>query len=72
MATMTEMAKSAREWRGETGIVNADMLMRLTGDLAAPIYYVVGPPAMVEAVTGMLDAAGITGDQIRTEEFYGY
>ena len=72
MATMTEMAKSAREWRGETGIVNADMLMRLAGDLAAPIYYVVGPPAMVEAVTGMLDAAGITGDQIRTEEFYGY
>ena len=72
MATMTEMGKSAREWRGETGIIDADKLGRLAGDLAAPIYYVVGPPAMVEAMTGILDVAGIAEDQIRTEEFYGY
>lgn len=71
-ATMTDMSKSAHAWRGESGIVNADMLKRLVGDLAAPVYYVVGPPAMVEAVTGMLDSAGIAEDRIRAEEFYGY
>jgi ferredoxin-NADP reductase len=72
MATMTDMSKSAREWSGETGFVDADMLKRFVGDLAAPMYYVVGPPAMVEAMQRTLGAAGIAEDKIRTEEFYGY
>lgn len=71
-ATMTDMSKSARDWSGETGFVDADMLRRLVGDLAAPIYYVVGPPAMVEAMQRTLGGAGIAADRIRTEEFYGY
>ena len=72
MATMTDMSKSAREWSGETDFVDADMLKRFVGDLAAPIYYIVGPPAMVEAMQWTLDGAGIAKDSIRTEEFYGY
>ena len=72
MATMTDMSKSAREWSGETDFVDADMLKRFVGDLAAPIYYIVGPPAMVEAMQWTLDGAGIAKDKIRTEEFYGY
>lgn len=72
MATMTDMSKSAREWSGETGLVDAAMLKRLVGDLAAPIYYVVGPPAMVGAMQQTLGGAGIAKDSIRTEEFYGY
>jgi len=71
-ATMTDMGMSARDWSGETGLVDADMLKRLVGDLAAPIYYVVGPPAMVEAMQRTLTGAGIAEDRIRTEEFYGY
>jgi ferredoxin-NADP reductase len=72
MATMTDMSKSARAWRGETGPIDADKLKRLVGDLAAPIFYIVGPPAMVEAMQGVLGGAGIAADRIRTEEFYGY
>ena len=72
MATMTDMSKSARAWSGETDFVDADMLKRFVGDLAAPIYYIVGPPAMVEAMQWTLDGAGIAADKIRTEEFYGY
>jgi ferredoxin-NADP reductase len=72
MATMTDMSKSAREWSGETGIVDAAMLKRCVGNAAAPIYYVVGPPAMVAAMQGTLAGAGIAEDNIRTEEFLGY
>jgi ferredoxin-NADP reductase len=72
MATMTEMSKSAREWNGETGFIDADKLTRLAGDLDAPMHYVVGPPAMVEAMQGTLARVGIAEDRIRTEEFYGY
>jgi ferredoxin-NADP reductase len=72
MATMTDMSKSAREWNGETGFIDADKLIRLASDLDAPMYYVVGPPAMVEAMQGTLARVGIAEVRIRTEEFYGY
>lgn len=72
VATMTEMSKSARPWDGETSWVDSDLVKRFAGGLAAPVYYVVGPPAMVEAMQEMLNRAGIAEDDIRTEEFYGY
>ncbi|MGP1679026.1 MAG: hypothetical protein ACTS6J_17945 [Burkholderiales bacterium] len=71
MATMTAMSKSAHEWSGETGVVDAVMLKRLAGDLAGPTYYIVGPPAMVEAMQRTLADAGVAADKVRTEEFYG-
>lgn len=72
VATMTEMSKSARKWDGATGYVNADMVKRCLGELAAPIFYVVGPPAMVGAMQNVLSRAGVAEGNIRTEEFYGY
>ena len=72
MATMTDMGRSARAWHGETGQIDAGKLQRLVGDLALPVFYVVGPPAMVEAMQRVLGSAGIAEDRIRTEEFYGY
>ena len=72
LATMTDMSKATRMWDGETDFVNADLVKHFVGDLAAPIYYVVGPPAMVSAMQETLRGAGIAQDSIRTEEFYGY
>lgn len=72
VATMTEMSKSSRSWAGETGLIDEDLLKRVTGDLAAPIYYLAGPPAMIKAVRQTLNHAGIDDDDIRSEEFYGY
>jgi ferredoxin-NADP reductase len=61
VATMTEMGKSARKWDGETGLVNADLIRRAVDGLAAPLYYVVGPPAMVVAMQETLRGAGVAG-----------
>jgi ferredoxin-NADP reductase len=72
VATMTEMAKSALPWDGETGLVDAGLIRRYAHDLPKPIYYIVGPPGMVEAMQEVLHGAGVGGDDIRTEEFYGY
>ncbi|HEU4353386.1 MAG TPA: FAD-dependent oxidoreductase [Burkholderiales bacterium] len=71
-ATMTDMASSARKWDGERGSLNADLIRRCAGGLAAPVYYVVGPPAMVLAMQETLRGAGVAADDIRSEEFYGY
>lgn len=72
IATMAEAGKSARPWSGETGFIRRDMLERHLEDLASPIYYFAGPPAMTMAMQEMLRGAGIGDDAMRYEEFYGY
>ena len=72
IATMTEMAKSARTWRGKTGLVDKAMLSEAIGDLNAPIYYIAGPGGMLNAMRKMLLDAGVNEDDIRAEEFAGY
>jgi ferredoxin-NADP reductase len=72
IATMTEMDKSHREWKGETGSINKDMLTKHLPSLQGSIYYLAGPPAMIAAMRSMLIEAGVDEDDIRTEEFFGY
>ena len=40
--------------------------------LSANIYYVAGPPGLVEAMQKMLVAAGVAEEAIHTDEFFGY
>jgi len=70
--SMSEMGKSKREWKGERGFINREMLAKHFCDLKGPIYYIAGPPAMVAAMREMLMKAGVDEDDIRTEEFAGY
>ncbi len=70
--TMTEMARSGREWKGEMGFINREMLISHLRTLQGPIYYVAGPPPMVAAMREMLVGAGVDEDDVRTEEFAGY
>jgi ferredoxin-NADP reductase len=72
VATMTEMARSSREWKGETGLIDGEMVTRHVRTLQGPIYYVAGPPPMVAAMREMLVGAGVDEDDVRTEEFAGY
>jgi ferredoxin-NADP reductase len=72
IAMMTKMQGSAIAWRGETGRITPRLLERHTRKLAAPIYYVVGPPAMVEGIREMLASLGIRESDVRSEEFFGY
>ena len=69
---MTEMEKSHRPWKGETGSINQEMLGRYLKDAASPIYSIAGPPAMVQGLHEMLKKAGMNDDDIRAEEFAGY
>ncbi|MDE2259854.1 MAG: FAD-dependent oxidoreductase [Betaproteobacteria bacterium] len=72
VGTMTQMEKSSREWHGETGFISKAMLLKYIDDLTLPIYYIDGPPAMVNAMRKILSAAEVDDDNIRTEEFSGY
>ena len=72
IATMTKQHESIVPWDGETGAIDQPMLTRYLGDLTQPIYYIDGPPKMVDAMQKMLKAAGINPKNIRTENFDGY
>lgn len=72
VGTMTQMDKSVYQWQGETGVINKSMLLKHIDDLAIPVYYLVGPSAMVDAMRRILKEAGVDDDKIRTEEFSGY
>jgi len=54
------------------GFVDAAMIRRATEGLPAPIFYVAGPPAMVEAMKAVLEKAGVEDTDVRSEEFFGY
>ncbi len=72
IGTMSQMVKSHREWKGETGFIDKAMLSRYLPTLQGPIYYIAGPPAMVADMRRMLTEGGVDEDDIRTEEFSGY
>jgi ferredoxin-NADP reductase len=72
IGTFTELEKSQQPWKGETGLIDRNMLARHLSELAAPVYYSAGPPAMVTAMREMLLHAGVNEDDIRTEDFAGY
>jgi ferredoxin-NADP reductase len=70
--TMTEMAKSKRQWSLETGLISPQMIAKHLTSIAGPIFYIAGPPGMVTAMRQLLAQAGADEDDIRTEEFSGY
>jgi ferredoxin-NADP reductase len=54
------------------GFVDEATIRHFVGDAPAPVYYLAGPPAMVEAMKKLLRAAGISDPDVRSEQFYGY
>lgn len=72
IATMTGMEDSHKEWHGETGQINQELLARYLQNAVSPIYYIAGPAGMVKGLHTMLNEAGVDDDDIRTEEFVGY
>jgi ferredoxin-NADP reductase len=69
---MTEMKKSKRPWKGEIGFLDKAVLGRFIPDVAVPIYYIAGPPAMVAAMRKTLANAQVNEDDVRSEDFAGY
>jgi ferredoxin-NADP reductase len=72
IATMTAMSRSSEPWTGQRGPIDEALLRRTIAELIRPTCYVVGPPAMAQALRLALNEAGVAEDDIRSEEFYGY
>ncbi len=73
--TMTRMNDPDSSWAGETGRIDAGMVLRHTrrsATQANAIYYIAGPPQMVAGLQSVVSSLGVDADDIRTEDFAGY
>ncbi len=59
-------------WQGERRRVDEVFLKQYSGNLQNPLFYVVGPPPMTEAVSEALQKLGIEELNIKVESFTGY
>ncbi|HRO57701.1 MAG TPA: FAD-dependent oxidoreductase [Burkholderiaceae bacterium] len=72
VATMTQAGDIRVPWEGRTGPIDARLIGDVVAGLPAPVYYVAGPPGLVESICDSLSDAGIDGDDVRSEDFFGY
>ncbi len=61
-----------KDWQGEHGFIDADMIRRYVSDPMQAVYYIVGPPAMVEAMKKVVNGLGVAPQRVKTEDFVGY
>lgn len=58
-----------QDWRGEQGRIGRTLIERHVKDLDSRLFYLCGPPPMMNALAGMLIEAGVPARRIRTERF---
>lgn len=68
--TVTQSSTSS--WQGETGRISAEMIKKYVQNVLQPLYYIVGPPKMAEAMEGIVKEMGVPMEQIKKEQFVGY
>ena len=56
-------------WHGETGLINSEMVENHLSSLENKVYYICGPPGMVESMREMLSKLGIVDDKVFFEQW---
>ena len=59
-------------WSGRTGRINEEMIKESCSDLSSTMFYICGPPGMVEGLSNLLKTMNIPPANIRIEKFVGY
>jgi glycine betaine catabolism B len=60
------------EWKGETGIINVQIIKQHLPDYKENIFYTCGPPPMVEAMEKLVLNLGLPKENLKREYFTGY
>jgi len=60
------------DWKGATGIINADMIKEQLPNYQENMFYTCGPPPMVEAMEKLVESLGLSKEKLKREYFSGY
>src|SRR3989344_817032 len=69
--TITQPLDSGKAWRGNVGRINAELIKKNV-ELLSSIFYIAGPPAMVDTMTNLVKSLGVEVARVRIEKFTGY
>ena len=59
-------------WNGTTGRINEGMIREFCDDINNAIFYICGPPGMVEGLSALLKTMNVPPMNIKIEKFVGY
>lgn len=59
-------------WKGATGFITAEMIKKEIPDYKETVFYICGPPRMVEIMEKLVEQLGVSQKQIKREYFTGY
>ncbi len=66
------VSEPGESWTGLKGRINAQMIKGNIPDYVERVFYICGPPAMVESMENQLKELGVPEQQIKKEIFAGY
>lgn len=72
LAIVHTVTNPSRHWTGRVGRIDATMLREVSDGLPDAIYYLAGPPGMVEEAYRATALLGVPESRIRYEVFRGY
>lgn len=72
VAFVVNKAKTEDKWSGYTGYIDEDIISKCVGDEKNCVYWLCGPPGMVQSMEHLLDKLNISQDMIKIEKFSGY
>ncbi len=71
--TLTSADVNKEKWPGRSGYIDEKMIKEEIADYKERVFYICGPPKMVEALTNILkDRLGVGEDRLKIENFTGY
>lgn len=71
--TLTSSDIDRKIWKGRTGYINDTMIKEEIPDYTERIFYICGPPRMVESLINILrNKLSVQQDKIKIENFVGY
>ena len=59
-------------WQGKKGRINEEMVKEFCSDLSNTLFYICGPPAMVDGLSQLLKSMNVPQQNIKVEKFIGY
>ena len=66
------VAEATPQWKGATGIINADIVKQQLPDYKKYMFYTCGPPPMVEAMEKLVVSLELPKESLKREYFSGY
>ena len=58
-----------KDWKYNFGYINKDLILKNVQDVSKPVYHIVGPTAMVEAMEKLLHELNVNKNNIKLEKF---